>query len=82
MLHRILSDEPWFHPKKHGYGSGLPCAWQGWVLLLLYIAAATLIGAYVETMGWIVFALALTGITIPFLWLAKRHTKGGWRYRP
>ncbi len=28
----------WFPAKTYGFGWGLPCAWQGWVVLLGYIA--------------------------------------------
>ena len=28
-----MNDGPdWFAPKRYGYGSGMPIAWQGWVL--------------------------------------------------
>ncbi|MEH6591419.1 MAG: hypothetical protein V7746_14255 [Halioglobus sp.] len=27
----------WFPAKKYGWGWGFPCAWQGWVVLGLYI---------------------------------------------
>lgn len=27
----------WFPAKKYGWGWGLPCAWQGWVVMLVYI---------------------------------------------
>ncbi len=29
----------WFRSKRYGYGYGLPIAWQGWVVLLLWAAA-------------------------------------------
>src|SRR3546814_16802549 len=32
MLHLFLDERPWFSAKRHGYGTGLPLAWQGWVL--------------------------------------------------
>ncbi|HVN96884.1 MAG TPA: hypothetical protein VMT62_10670 [Syntrophorhabdaceae bacterium] len=28
----------WFPAKKYGWGWGLPCAWQGWLVTLAYIA--------------------------------------------
>jgi hypothetical protein len=28
----------WFPAKKYGLGWGLPCAWQGWVALGLFVA--------------------------------------------
>jgi hypothetical protein len=27
----------WFPAKEYGWGWGLPCAWQGWVVMLVYI---------------------------------------------
>ena len=27
----------WFPAKKYGWGWGLPCAWQGWVVLGLFV---------------------------------------------
>ena len=38
----------WFPAKKYGWGWGLPCSWQGWVVLMAYpvllIAGLLLIG--------------------------------------
>ncbi len=28
----------WFHAKRYGWGWGLPSAWQGWVVLVAYVA--------------------------------------------
>lgn len=30
--------KPWFHAKKYGWGWGLPATWQGWIILLAYLA--------------------------------------------
>ncbi|WP_042263873.1 hypothetical protein [Paraburkholderia heleia] len=27
----------WFRAKRHGWGWGLPLAWQGWVVLAVYV---------------------------------------------
>lgn len=77
----LFGTDPWFEPKRFGYGAGMPCAWQGWVLLLGFIGAAILLAVSVERLGLPLFIVALTAITIPFVWLAKRHTRGGWRWR-
>ena len=41
---KMSDDGPeWFAPKRYGYGSGLPIAWQGWAVmaaLSLMVAAA------------------------------------------
>jgi hypothetical protein len=28
----------WFPAKTYGWGWGLPCRWQGWVVMVLYLA--------------------------------------------
>jgi hypothetical protein len=36
----------WFPAKEYGWGWGLPCAWQGWAVMLVYIGlvvAATIV---------------------------------------
>ncbi len=29
----------WFRARRYGWGWGLPCAWQGWVVLVAFFAA-------------------------------------------
>ncbi|MBH5321205.1 hypothetical protein [Aurantiacibacter sediminis] len=81
MLHSILSDDPWFEPKRLGYGSGLPCAWQGWVLLGVYLALMVGFGLMLEGDWLAVGAIGMAFSTVIFVLLAKRHTRGGWRWR-
>ena len=33
----------WFPAKRYGWGWGLPSAWQGWVVLLVYLAVIILL---------------------------------------
>jgi hypothetical protein len=28
----------WFPAKRYGWGWGLPCSWQGWVVMALWLA--------------------------------------------
>ena len=30
-------DRYWFRAKRYGWGWGLPAAWQGWVVLILWV---------------------------------------------
>ena len=41
----VVSEQPkyWFPVKRHGLGFGLPVAWQGWVVLALYVVALGMI---------------------------------------
>ena len=34
----------WFPAKRHGWGWGLPSAWQGWAALAVYLAVVAAIG--------------------------------------
>ncbi|WP_370191733.1 hypothetical protein [Qipengyuania sp.] len=78
------NDRAWFAAKRFGYGAGWPIAWQGWVLLALYMAVMLapapliewdpIIGTGVAICIWFV-------ATIAVIVIAKRKTRGGWRWR-
>ena len=80
MLHLLLDDRPWFRPKRRGYGTGMPVAWQGWAMLALHIALIT--GVVVLLQGRPVllsFAAIIAGLApVP---LYRARTRGGWRWR-
>jgi hypothetical protein len=73
-------DQAWFAPKRFGYGSGLPIAWQGWAALLAYlaaIAAAFFLIRYSE----IAFVGIVAAATAAFVTICAQKTRGGWRWR-
>ena len=73
-------DQAWFAPKRYGYGTGLPIAWQGWAASLAYvasIAAAILLFRY----SWLAWAIIVAAATLAFVIICKRTTRGGWRWR-
>ncbi len=78
--------KPWFAPKRYGYGAGLPLCWEGWALLLGYATAVLflpMISLYVfgiSSAPWISLAMLIV-LTPPFVVVARRRTKGGWRWR-
>lgn len=41
----------WFPAKRHGWGWGLPCAWQGWVVLSVYVTVAVATGLLFSLVG-------------------------------
>jgi len=76
----MSNDGEWFAPKRYGFGIGVPISWQGWAVLLGYLA----------TMFAIVFTFkghplqlvaALIPLTIAFMAISARTTRGGWRWR-
>jgi hypothetical protein len=70
-------DGAWFAPKRYGYGSGLPVAWQGWLAIGLYVlvfaAASFLIGRSIP--AYLAVAIAATLLLIL---VSARTTRGGW----
>ena len=59
-------DDAWFAAKRYGYGSGLPIAWQGWAILLGYvalIASAALLIRY----SWIAYAGIVAAASLAFI---------------
>lgn len=73
---------PWFHAKRLGIGSGLPCDWRGWVLLLGYFA---LVFGMFASGFWIREPWLANGVflvaTLIFVWVCAATTEGGWRWR-
>ncbi|MBV9528802.1 hypothetical protein [Sphingomonas sp.] len=76
-----MSEGPeWFKPKRYGYGSGLPIAWQGWVLMIgfiILVAAAGFLIPY-TIVGYVSI---VTIATVAFIVIVARTTRGGWRWR-
>ena len=73
--------KPWFHPKDYGYGAGLPCSWQGWVVLALYLAV--MIGVslrLLETRPTLAVGI-MAGATVLVVIICAAKTRGGWRWR-
>ena len=73
----------WFQAKKYGIGWGFPVAWQGWVVLLVYVALvlAGIIGVLESASGeiWIVpYILLLTLLLVFICW--KKGEKAKWRW--
>jgi hypothetical protein len=55
----------WFPAKRYGWGWGLPSVWQGWVVLLMYVAALAAANLFLSPVGnapafyaWLVIATA------------------------
>lgn len=75
-----MDEEPWFRPKRFGFGAGWPTAWQGWATILAFIAGMT---AAVHLSGRNpILAAALAALSLfIFLLVVARRTRGGLRWR-
>lgn len=76
MLER--PSKPWFAAKRYGYGSGLPVAWQGWLVLGVYFAVVMLAPTRLPFVGQVVTVVVATAILCV---ICARKTEGGWRWR-
>ena len=80
MLHLLSDDRPWFRQKRRGYGTGLPVAWQGLVMLAMHIALITGVATLLRDRPvMLTVAVVLAGLAPMPLYRAK--TEGGWRWR-
>lgn len=76
-----MSDDPeWFAPKRYGYGAGMPVSWQGWAVTIGFVA---LIGcaSFLIRYSLIGYISALVMLTVTFIVITARTTRGGWRWR-
>ena len=71
----------WFAPKRFGYGAGPPIAWQGWVVLMGFIAAITVAGFTLLPDHWVLYIWTVSIAAVAMTIIAARNTKGGWRWR-
>jgi hypothetical protein len=77
-----MSDDgpEWFAPKRYGYGAGLPIAWQGWLVLGVYIAVIAIAARFLPARPIEILAIVVPATTI-LLVITAKTTRGGWRWR-
>ncbi|MFL6728798.1 MAG: hypothetical protein ACJ8FF_09170 [Sphingomicrobium sp.] len=76
-----MTDNPeWFAPKRYGYGASLPISWQGWAVMLVFIAA---VGAIAFLFGDrpVVLVALFVPLALLLILITARTTRGGWRWR-
>ena len=74
-------DGIWFEQKRIGYGAGLPVAWQGWALIAGYVAVIVGMSAALMQRHPVTYYMVVAATTVVLAVIAKRHTRGGWRWR-
>lgn len=62
----------WFAAKKHGWGWGLPSAWQGWVAWAAYLVLVALglleLSAGLNLALFLVYLLGLSALFLALCW--------------
>jgi hypothetical protein len=76
-----VSDEDWFAPKRFGYGTGLPIAWQGWVVMTAYMIVVALCAVGLMPRHPLVTLAVLSVATLVLITVSAQHTRGGWHWR-
>jgi hypothetical protein len=71
-LEEAASRKYWFPAKRYGWGWGLPCAWQGWAVLLIFLALLGAGGLLLRTeapMLFLAYTAVLTAALLVICWL-------------
>ena len=72
----------WFAAKRYGWGWGPPSAWQGWVVLLTYLALVLggipFVQASKGSVVYVAYALLLTVVLIAICWLTGEPPRWRW----
>jgi hypothetical protein len=72
------SSKPWFAPKRVGYGSSWPIAWQGWAAPFVFLL---LVGVAVGALRGLERFAAIMLLVAGFMVACALKTEGGWRWR-
>ncbi len=71
---------PWFAPKRYGYGA-TPNTWQGWLVSILFICIVTVVMRQSHEWGRPVTLGLFVVLTAGFIFLVHKKTSGPWRFR-
>ena len=75
-----MTDGPeWFRPKRYGFGA-TPVTWQGWALILGFVAIVYAVILAFRERPLAIFAI-LVPLLVVFITITARTTRGGWRWR-
>ena len=79
-----MSERPayWFPAKTYGWGWGIPTVWQGWVVLIVFIAlliagAGWLLPGYGKPF-FVVYTLFMSALLVFVCWLKGEPTAWHW----
>ena len=71
----------WFPAKRYGWGWGLPCAWQGWVVMiaffaLFYAGFALLLPRH--AVAFVLYTFGITLVLIAICWVKGEPPRWRW----
>ena len=72
----------WFPAKRYGWGWGLPTMWQGWVVLVLFIAllaaAPVLFPPRSELGAFLAYVFTLAALLVVICWVKGEPPRWRW----
>ena len=78
----LPKNEAWFYAKTYGWGWGLPARWQGWVVMVVFIALAIAISVWFpphqHSIGFFASIIGLSSALILICWI--KGEKPRWRW--
>jgi hypothetical protein len=78
----LPKDKAWFAAKTYGWGWGLPLRWQGWVVMVVFIAML-IAGSPLVKKGpvfYVIYSMALGGLLTGICYW--KGEKPEWRWGP
>lgn len=73
----------WFPAKRYGWGWGLPGMWQGWAVLVLWVATLVLAIRYLipsNIYAHLAFTAAMVGVLLAICYIKGEPPR--WRFGP
>jgi hypothetical protein len=74
-------DKYWFPAKTYGWGWGLPCRWQGWLVMAVFVAllaARPLLLPHGKPLWTIAYITLISGALIGICWLKGEPPRSRW----
>lgn len=68
----------WFPAKRYGWGWGFPIAWQGWVVMAIWLIGIVVGACMLERASWIVLMVVLTALLVAVCY--AKGEKPRWRW--
>ena len=72
----------WFAAKRYGWGWGLPLAWQGWIVLAIFvalvIAGVVLFPPHQSPVAFIIYVVALSVLLTIVCWIKGEPPRWRW----
>lgn len=72
----------WFPAKRYGWGWGFPIAWQGWLVLTVYVTTVLIVTVRLDPerglTAWALLVVPLTVLLVLICWLRGDPPKWRW----